>query len=93
MVKAPREGYFNRTRSELFGKPLAELEPKGQERVRVWRKVEVAYDTLNGCESSGAYFMGDFCRRCGRCPGSGGIARTNNGRSRTVRELNNMAVT
>lgn len=53
--------YFDRTRTERFGKPLRDVEPKGQERVEAWKKVEAAYDTLNGwlSKSSGQYFMGD----------------------------------
>jgi glutathione S-transferase len=53
--------YFHRTRSERFGKPLEDVEPKGQERVEAWKKVEGAYDTLNGwlSKSSGPFFMGD----------------------------------
>ncbi|EKM76373.1 hypothetical protein AGABI1DRAFT_115916 [Agaricus bisporus var. burnettii JB137-S8] len=53
--------YFNRTRAEKFGKSLADLEPKGQERVEAWKKVEEAYNTLYGwlSQSKGPYFMGD----------------------------------
>jgi glutathione S-transferase len=53
--------YFIRTRSEEHGEPLANLEPKGQDRVEAWKQVERAYDTLNGwlSKSSGPYFMGD----------------------------------
>jgi glutathione S-transferase len=53
--------YFIRTRSEELGEPLAEVEPKGQDRVEVWKRVEVAYRTLYGwlSRSSGPYFMGN----------------------------------
>jgi glutathione S-transferase len=53
--------YFIRTRSERFGKPLADVDPKGQAREEAWKKVEAAFDTLHGylSESSGPYIMGD----------------------------------
>ncbi|XP_006456482.1 hypothetical protein AGABI2DRAFT_211471 [Agaricus bisporus var. bisporus H97] len=53
--------YFIRTRSEECGMCLADIEPKGQDRVEAWKKVEAAYNTLHGwlSKSSGPYFMGD----------------------------------
>jgi glutathione S-transferase len=53
--------HFTRTRTGYFGKSLADVEPKGEERVETWKKVEAAFYTLYGwlSRSSGPFFMGE----------------------------------
>ncbi|EEP79985.1 conserved hypothetical protein [Uncinocarpus reesii 1704] len=58
--------YFNRTRSELFGQPLAELAATGDELERVWQDLAVPLSTLAtmlrgepGKQKSGPFFEGD----------------------------------
>jgi glutathione S-transferase len=51
--------HFIRARSQIPGNLLIEL--KGEERVKAWKQVQAAFDTLHGWlnKSSGPYFMGD----------------------------------
>lgn len=58
--------YFNRTRAELFGKPLTELAAKGEELERVWKDLTADMSTLAtmlrgepGKQKSGPFFEGD----------------------------------
>ncbi|KXN83372.1 hypothetical protein AN958_01509, partial [Leucoagaricus sp. SymC.cos] len=53
--------YYASTRQAWFGKPLSEMEPKGEARVEAWKKVEAAFDTFHGwlSKSSGPFFMGE----------------------------------
>ncbi|XP_006456491.1 hypothetical protein AGABI2DRAFT_195590 [Agaricus bisporus var. bisporus H97] len=60
-LNSPAKEHFIRSRSELLGMPLADFEPKGEERVEAWKKVQAAFDTFHGWlkQSSGPYFMGE----------------------------------
>jgi glutathione S-transferase len=60
-LNKPSADYFDSTREKMFGKTMAELEPKGEERVKAWKQVQDAFDTLDGwmSRSSGPYFVGD----------------------------------
>ncbi|KAF7761035.1 hypothetical protein Agabi119p4_10444 [Agaricus bisporus var. burnettii] len=53
--------HFSQSREKAFGKPLADMEPKGEERVKAWKQVQAAFDTLHGWlnKSPGPYFMGE----------------------------------
>jgi len=56
--------YFNRTRSERFGKPLAEVAPKGEELAQIRKTVEARLsalaDMLKGKEGKkGPFFDGE----------------------------------
>jgi glutathione S-transferase len=53
--------YFDSTRAKMFGMSMADYEPKGEARVKAWKKVQDAFDTLDGwmSKSSGPYFMGE----------------------------------
>lgn len=55
------EEYVQRTRKQVFGKSLEDLEPKGEERVKAWKKAEQVSDTLDGwlSKSQGPFFMGE----------------------------------
>lgn len=61
ILNPPSAEYFTATRSVVFGKPLADVEPKGAENAEGWKKIQAAFDTLNGwlSKSGGPYFMGD----------------------------------
>jgi glutathione S-transferase len=52
---------FSQDRERDFGKPLADIEPKGEERVKAWKEVKAAFDTLHGWlnKTPGPYFMGE----------------------------------
>ncbi|XP_006456489.1 hypothetical protein AGABI2DRAFT_146311 [Agaricus bisporus var. bisporus H97] len=52
---------LNPPSAEYYSQPLADYEPKGEERVEAWKKVEASYNTLYGwlSQSMGPYFMGD----------------------------------
>jgi len=54
-------GYFTTTRTAFFGKPLADVEPKGAESTEGWKKVQAAFDTIHGwySKSNGPYLMGE----------------------------------
>jgi glutathione S-transferase len=53
--------YFSQAREKDFGKPLADIEPKGDERVKAWKQVKAAFDTLYEWlnKTPGIYFMGE----------------------------------
>ncbi|KAF9443128.1 hypothetical protein P691DRAFT_779052 [Macrolepiota fuliginosa MF-IS2] len=53
--------YFERTRSEMFGKPLAELEPQGEARAQSWKEVKEGFDQIGEQLSGrgGPYFLGE----------------------------------
>jgi glutathione S-transferase len=60
-LNKPSADYFDSTREKMFGKSMADLEPKGEERVKAWKQVQEAFNTIDGwmSKSSGPYFMGE----------------------------------
>jgi glutathione S-transferase len=61
VLNPPGEDYFISSRKILLGIPLADFEPKGEERVEAWQRVQAAFDALYGWlkKSPGPYFMGE----------------------------------
>lgn len=61
VLNPPGEDYFISSRKILLGIPLTDFEPKGEERVEAWQRVQAAFDALYGWlkKSPGPYFMGE----------------------------------
>ncbi|KAF5328331.1 hypothetical protein D9619_013355 [Psilocybe cf. subviscida] len=55
------EAYFRRTREKAFGKKMEELEAKGEEGVKEWKRYESGLKKIADAyaTSSGPFFMGD----------------------------------
>ncbi|KAF9054898.1 hypothetical protein BJ165DRAFT_1441184 [Panaeolus papilionaceus] len=62
-LNPPSEEYFTRTRSVSFGKPLAEVVPKGADRKAKWAKYKAGLDAVDGwykvTDNVGPWLMGD----------------------------------
>lgn len=55
------EAYFRSTREKAFGKKIEDITPKGEDRVKHWRKVENGFGIVDGwyAKGGGTYIMGD----------------------------------
>ncbi|KAL0571114.1 hypothetical protein V5O48_010846 [Marasmius crinis-equi] len=53
--------YFLEARKEQFGRPLSEVEPKGESRAGEWKKIEDGFGIINSwmTEHNGIFLMGD----------------------------------
>ncbi|TFK37427.1 hypothetical protein BDQ12DRAFT_713521 [Crucibulum laeve] len=61
-LNPPSEEYFTRTRTELFGKPLKDVPPTGEERVVEWKKLQDGFAVVNKWyekNGRGPFIMGD----------------------------------
>ncbi|ESK90067.1 hypothetical protein Moror_7863 [Moniliophthora roreri MCA 2997] len=60
ILNPPSEEYFRRTRAAMVGKPLTELELKGEKRVEAWKQVEAGYGAIDAwLKKEDQYVMGD----------------------------------
>ena len=55
------KAFIRRTREAWFGKPLEEIEPRGEEAVAEWAKVEKGWGTIAGwyAKSGGPFLLGE----------------------------------
>ncbi|KAF5348509.1 hypothetical protein D9756_009568 [Leucocoprinus leucothites] len=53
--------FYHRTRAAMFGKPVDQIRPVGEELEKLWEKLYALYDTLEGwyAKSSGSFLVGD----------------------------------
>ncbi|EGN94394.1 hypothetical protein SERLA73DRAFT_188256 [Serpula lacrymans var. lacrymans S7.3] len=61
-TKGPRgQVHFRKRLEGIYGKPLEEIEAKGEAREVLWRKIEDVFNFFAGCieKNGGEYFMGD----------------------------------
>lgn len=61
LLNPPSAEFYYHARSINFGKPLEQVEPVGEERVKAWANAKAVFDTVNGWLSkrTGPYFMGE----------------------------------
>ncbi|KXN83380.1 hypothetical protein AN958_01517 [Leucoagaricus sp. SymC.cos] len=61
ILNEPSAEYYNRTREVMFGRPLSQVMPVGEELEKIWEKVTMAFDLLNDWyeKSSGKFLVGD----------------------------------
>ncbi|KXN83379.1 Beta-etherase [Leucoagaricus sp. SymC.cos] len=61
ILNEPSAKYYNRTREVIFGKPLSQVMPVGEEFGKNWEKVTAMLDSLNNWyeKSSGKFLAGD----------------------------------
>ncbi|KAJ3570062.1 hypothetical protein NP233_g4655 [Leucocoprinus birnbaumii] len=61
LEKQSTRDHFYRNMITIFGKPLEEMKPKGEELENLWKKVFALLDSLEGwyAKSSGGFLVGD----------------------------------